>query len=61
MNDPTRRPLSDLVADLDISEAEYAAGDLVAGEVVLDELRASIDRLEAKQRNAPSRGAATQR
>ncbi|MDZ5646417.1 hypothetical protein [Nitrospirillum sp. BR 11828] len=59
MSDPTRRPLSDLIADLDISEAEYAAGDLVAGETVLEELRASIARLEANRQDAPPRGAAT--
>jgi hypothetical protein len=50
MNDPTHRTLSDLIADLEASEAELAAGDLVPGEVVLAELRESIARLEAKQR-----------
>lgn len=61
MSDPTRRPLSDLIADLDISEAEYAAGDLVAGEIVMDELRASISRLEAKQRDTDEARGATKR
>lgn len=50
MSDPTKRTLAELIADLDASEAELAAGDLVPGEVVLAELRASIARLETKQR-----------
>ncbi len=57
MNDPTKRTLADLIADLDISEAQVAVGDIVSGEEVLAELRASLARLEAKQRNVRRREA----
>ena len=61
MRDPTNRPLADLLADLEISEAQLAAGDIVSGEAVLAELRASVARLEAKQRNMPLREAVPRR
>lgn len=61
MRDPTNRSLADLLADLDVSEAQLAAGDLIPGETVLSELRASIARLQAKQRNTPQRQVAPRR
>lgn len=61
MRDLTNRPLADLLADLEISEAQLAAGDVISGEAVLAELRASIARLEAKQRNLRLREAAPRR
>jgi hypothetical protein len=51
MSDPTNRPLSEWLADLEISEAQIAAGDFVPGENVLVDLRASVARLEAKRKN----------
>jgi hypothetical protein len=61
MNDPTNRSVSDWIADLEISEAQAAAGDVVSGEAVLAELKASIARLEAKQRNTQPPGIASRR
>lgn len=61
MADPTNRPLADLIADLDISDAQRAAGDIISGERVLADLRASVARLEAKQRTTPPRKAAPRR
>ena len=54
MADPTKRPLSEWVADLEISEAQVAAGDTVSIESVLAELDESIKRLEEKRRHPPS-------
>jgi len=42
------RPLSELLADLDASEAEVEAGEVVPAELVFAELEASLARLEAK-------------
>lgn len=58
MSDPTNRPVSDWLADLEISEAELEAGMLVPGETVLAEIQAAITRLEAKLANPPLRKAA---
>ncbi|HWK48217.1 MAG TPA: hypothetical protein VNT30_26075 [Stellaceae bacterium] len=48
MTDPTKRPLSEWLTDLDISEAQADAGDVVSAETVLQQLHESIARLEAK-------------
>ena len=61
MSDPTKRPISDWLADLEISEAQAAAGDFVSGEEVLADLQASIARLEAKQKNTQKPGIASRR
>jgi len=61
MSDPTNRPISEWLADLEISEAQAAAGDFVSGEKVLADLQASIARLEAKQKNTPKPGIASRR
>jgi hypothetical protein len=50
MTDPTKRTVEDIAAELEISEAEADAGDVVSGEVVLAKLRASMARLKAKQK-----------
>ena len=49
MDDPTRRPVSDWIADLEASEAELEAGLFVSGDEIMRELQASLARLEAKQ------------
>jgi hypothetical protein len=53
MIDPTNIPATEWLADLEISEAQAEAGDIVPGdivpgEVVMAELRASLARLEAR-------------
>lgn len=57
MTDPTSRSREEMLDDLDASDAEIEAGDLVPGEVVLAEIQAAIDRLEAKLAAAPRRRA----
>jgi len=47
ISDPTNRPVSDWLADLEISEAQAAAGDVVPAEAVLAALRDSLAKLEA--------------
>jgi hypothetical protein len=49
-HDPTNLTLDDWITALDRSDADIDAGDIVPGETVLAELRASIARMEAKQR-----------
>ena len=61
MNDPTKRPISDWLADLEISEAQAAAGDFVSGEKVLADLQAGIARLEAKRGNTQKSDIASRR
>ena len=58
MSDPTNRPLSDWLADLEISEAELAAGDTVPLASVLAELDESMKRLKDKRQRPPGRAAA---
>lgn len=48
MSDPTNHRPTDWLADLEISEAQLAAGQTVGIEPALQRLRASIARLEAK-------------
>ena len=48
MSDPTNRRPTDWLADLEISEAQLEAGQTVPIEPVLQRLRDSIARLEAK-------------
>ena len=50
MNDPTNRPVSDWLADLDASDADLAAGRIVPGEVVMARLQAALERYEATRR-----------
>jgi len=45
MSGPTNRPVSEWLADLEISEAQAAAGEFVPGKKVLADLQASIARL----------------
>jgi len=61
MSDPTNRPVSEWVADLEISEAQAAAGEFVPAEKVLADLQASIARLEAKQKSKQKPGIASRR
>jgi hypothetical protein len=61
MSDPTNRPVSDWLADLEISEAQAEAGDVVSGEVVMAGLEACLARLEAKHRDAQRPKAASRR
>jgi len=51
MDDPTKRTLADLIADLEASEAEIAAGQTIPGEQVLAELQ---DRLDQWLRDRPA-------
>ena len=55
MNDPTNRTVSDWLADLEISEAEAAAGETVPLAAVLADFDDSIKRLEDNRRWPPSR------
>lgn len=57
MTDPTNRSREDMIADLDASDADIAAGDLVPGEAVIATIEAAIDRLEARLAGAPHRRA----
>ena len=57
MDNPTDRSLADLEADIDASEAEIAAGDLVSGETVLATIQAAIESAEAKRRDVLRRRA----
>jgi hypothetical protein len=50
MIDPTKRPISEWLADLEESEAEADAGLTVPLAPVLESARESIRRLEAKAR-----------
>ena len=52
--------LAELLDDLAASEAELAAGQHVSGEEILDELRESVARLEAR-RAAAAKSAARDR
>lgn len=52
MSDPTNLTLADLMADLEASEAEIEAGEIVPAEIVFAELEASLARLEAKLASA---------
>lgn len=61
MSDPTNRSLSDLLADLDASEAEIEAGEVVPAEQVFADLDASLARLEAKRHVVGSPRTATRR
>jgi len=61
MSDPTNRPVSEWLADLEISEAQAAAGEFVPGEKVLADLHASIARLGAKQKSKQKPGIASRR
>jgi hypothetical protein len=47
--DPTSLTLDDWIADLDASDAEIEEGQVVPLAPVLDRLRASIARMEARQ------------
>ena len=60
-HDPTNLTLNDWIAAIDRSEADIEAGHIVPGETVMAELRASIARMEAKQRDLPIRGSAAPR
>lgn len=57
MDDPTNRRLTDLEADLDASEAEVAARELVPGDVVFQRGRKAIERFETMQSPAKGRRA----
>jgi hypothetical protein len=58
MIDPTNLPATEWLAELEISEAQADAGDIVSGDVVMAELRASLARLEGKNsRPVTQRGA----
>jgi hypothetical protein len=58
---PTALTLDELIADLDASDAEIAAGLTVPGEVVAAKLRATLERMKAAQTTAPKRGGARSR
>jgi hypothetical protein len=59
MDDPTKRTLADWIADLEESEAEVAAGLTVPLAPILEQLRESIRRLEAKAQDETQRETAT--
>ena len=54
MTDPTAalsRPLAEIAAELDASEAEAVRGEAMPLEPVLDQIRASIARMETRRSN----------
>ena len=57
MTDPTKLTLEEIEADLEISEAQAARGETVPLEPVLQRLRDSIARMEARQSAAHARKA----
>jgi hypothetical protein len=61
MTDPTKLTLDDWIAALDRSDAQLAAGNTVPMAPVLQRLRDSIERLEARQQTAPPRPATPRR
>lgn len=61
MKDPTKRTREEMLADLEASDAEAEAGDLVPGEVVEAMIQEAIDRLEARLADGPQRKAAPRR
>lgn len=61
MSDPTNLTVEEMRAALDRSDSDIEADSIVPGETVLAELRASIARMEAKQRSNPSRRGAAPR
>jgi hypothetical protein len=54
MVEPTMPTLAEIEADLDASDAEIEAGDIVPGEVVMAELEARLAQLEARLQQANS-------
>ena len=56
MTDPTKLTMDDWIADLDASDAEVEAGLFVEGEVAVEKLRAALERMELRLRDAPPRG-----
>jgi hypothetical protein len=55
MTDPTKtllRPVAEIEAELQASEAEAARGEIVPVETVLDQIRASIARQEVRRANS---------
>ena len=55
MTDPTNRPLTEWIADLDASDAEYESGLLIPGETVMAEIQAAIDRFDSRPVQRPAR------
>lgn len=49
MTDPTNRPLADLLADFEASDAEVDAGHILPADEVTPRLRESLWRVRAKQ------------
>ena len=48
-HDPIKLTLDDWIADLEISEAELAVGDIVSGDEIAAEARATLAWLETKE------------
>jgi hypothetical protein len=61
MSDPTNRSVSDWLADLEISEAQAAAGNVVPAEAVLARLRDNLAKLEADHEPPAQRKVAPRR
>jgi hypothetical protein len=61
MTEPAERRRAEMLADLDASDAEIAAGNLVSGEAVLATIEAAIDRLETRLERTPRPKAAPAR
>lgn len=59
--DPPMPSEAELLASLALSEAEFAAGQVVSGDEVLRELDESIARMEAKRFGGTPRRAVTRR
>jgi hypothetical protein len=58
--DPTNHTLSDLIADLDASDADIEAGRIIPGETLLAELEARLRQLEARLQQSGSPRAISQ-
>jgi predicted transcriptional regulator len=61
MSDPMQRTLADVMADLDASEADIAAGRIVPADEVHQAIKDRIDRLETALSGRLSRIAASRR
>jgi hypothetical protein len=61
MEDPTKRTIAEMLADMDASDAEIEAGQIVSGEAVRKLFDDTLARPEAKKAIAPRREANSRR
>lgn len=59
MEDPTKPTIPEMLADMDASDAEIEAGQIVSGEAVRRLFDDALARIEAKKANTPRREASS--